>query len=180
MSKKTLILFVLLILALSLLSGCVTTDALPGPTVYVQLGEAFNLKPLAMATTWTAADIKMINAGMYTWTKLGFDVRWVGEAIDTTLDPADVVVVRIFRDPGMPPVAAGLTDRSTRTTFIRGDLHDFTLASVVAHEMGHQLLNTSEHMTNGVGVMNAATLHWNLTPDDLAFACQVAGRCETF
>jgi len=180
-SKKTLILFVLLILALSLLSGCVTTDALPGPTVYLQLGEAFNLKPLAMATTWTTADIRMINAGAQTWRKLGFNVRWVGEAIDGSLDPADVMVVTIFRDAALPPGFAGLTDQKTRTTFILGSRKDFDLAAVVAHEMGHQLLMTSEHLPDGTrGVMRPGTSYWNLTPDDMAFACRVANRCEEY
>jgi hypothetical protein len=179
---KAYTLLILFALALLLLSGC-DTSTLPGPTVYVDLGEALNMRPLLnMPTAWNTEDMKWIWCGMSAWRKLGFDVRPLGEPINGALDPSQVVVIQLFRDRGMQEANqfSGLSDRGTGITFINAGMTTFSLCATVMHELGHQLLNTALHLPPNQGVMSPASLGWNLTEADFAFACQVAGRCTRF
>lgn len=188
MRRKLLILgaLVLLLLAVSMLAGCDVPASLPGPTVYLDFGESFQLKPLMVSTRWTAEEMTWIYKGAQAWRQLGYDVRPLGEPIDGSLDPANVVVIQIYRDewiPTQPNLSniGALSDRETISTFIRSDLQEFRLMSTAAHEIGHQLLQTSEHLPQSDNaLMSPASIGWRITDADLALACRVAARCRRY
>jgi hypothetical protein len=173
---------IVLLLAVSLLAGCDPTH-LPGPKVYLDFGEAFNLKPLAVGTQWVAADLDWIYKGALVWRRLGFDVRPLGEPIDGSLDPAQVVVIQIYRDEGLRQENkfGGLSDRITVSTFLNAGLQDFRLMSTAAHEIGHQLLESSEHLTQAQnGLMSPFSTGFDITDADAELACRVAARCKRY
>lgn len=63
--------------------------------------------------------------------------------------------------------AAGLTDRAARTTMLALELTDGALVSVAAHEVGHSLWNTGDHLAAGqVGIMMPASGGYEWPTDD--------------
>lgn len=66
--------------------------------------------------------------------------------------------------------AAGLTDRDTRTTRLAYELAGDELIAVAAHEVGHSLWLTGDHLAPGeVGIMSAAAAATAPTDADRAF-----------
>jgi hypothetical protein len=53
-------------------------------------------------------------------------------------------------------------------------IHGDELAHVIAHELGHVLLNTGKHTTHGVMVTGGWM--WALSAKDRALACEAIGR----
>lgn len=172
------------IAAVVLLGACFGQPDLPGPVVYIRLGESYEFVPLAPigATRWTDADKKWIQSGTQEWRRLGFDVRGLDETPDLTLPPTDIIVIDIYRDMYVQEKNyGGMSDRAKHQIFINPSATDYTLVGYVAHEMGHQLLNTADHLPAGArGVMTPNTNSWSLTQADYDFACQIAQRCERF
>jgi len=169
--------------AVLLLGACLQLPELPGPVVYIRVGEAFNLSPSSEPTRWTDGDLKWIASGARQWKNIGFDVREPGEPIDTTLPPEDVIVIDLYRDTGLQAENkfGGLSDRVKRVSFINAGLTDFRLMGTVTHELGHQLLNTSEHLPReAYGVMTPGSNSWSLQAADYELACRVAQRCERY
>jgi hypothetical protein len=182
-SFRSLCLVVLLLAFLLALSGCEPT-VLPGPTVYLDIGEAFNLRPLLMMSSqWTAEDMKWIQRGAMVWRELGYDVRPVGEEIDGSLDPSQVIVIQVYRDTflQMENKFGGLSDITKQTTFINAGLTDYSLLKIVAHEMGHQLIKAPGHLpAESKALMSPTPKGWDITDADLEYACKTAKRCKRY
>lgn len=174
----------LVLMLLTLGTACSREPApLDGPVVYLHLNG-----------DWTDEEIKWVDYGAAEWTRLGFDVRPVGEAYDPAVtilshydrtsrpDLSTAILLEIYHDPAVADAGAwGYASTSRRDIRLRPGLARFDLMGTVAHEMGHQLLNQPNHLPAGqTGVMAGPDgfARSSLTADDLAFACAAPqGRC---
>jgi hypothetical protein len=140
-----------LILVLAVLAGC-AVDAKPGPTVKLSFEQAD-----------VPADIQAaVEQGARAWESLGvsYDDHTIGEPCalawyDTKTFPCVLVVDIDFAASSTlgKGIAALTTNRRTTLAYeLTGD----ELVNVAAHEIGHSLWNTSDHLPAGeIGIMSA-------------------------
>lgn len=126
------------------------------------------------------------------WEELGFlYVVDPSEQVDMQICPHDWsfkhmteckirVGVQQVPDSYLPPGTAAFSDRSTDVISIGARFHGEYLVHLGAHEFGHILLNTSQHLPAGVpGIMQSGSDIIDPTPGDWALACVSTGICET-
>ncbi len=182
------------------LPGCDLHDPLTGPSVYLRLGTSYDLVPDVPGNgarqPWDADDAEWIVGGLYEWEKLGFEAHVIDEEIDASLSelPADVrayppfeemkmsyIFVDVYRDSWLQEDGryAGLHPRGERVIFIHAGISKGYLREVVAHELGHLLLDAGHLPTYQSGLMSGPSESSTLTDDDYAFACaSKSRRCE--
>lgn len=89
---------------------------------------------------------------------------------------ADVRVLASFADEIIEDGVSvdGMARRRERTIVIRRDLPPFRFAVIVAHELGHVVLDTAQH--GSCGIMGGS----DVVPceDDYRIACEDAGLCR--
>jgi hypothetical protein len=71
--------------------------------------------------------------------------------------------------------ALGQSDRATGESWIDSALRGYLLLHVLAHEVGHQVLDTWEHLTVP-GIMQQGAADWQASPADLKLACKTIRR----
>lgn len=120
-----------------------------------------------------------------TWYKLGLKWEYTDDP-NRTKNPCPhdwptkkivdcVIDVALYRKDGMYKEGlAGLSDRATNETWIDSRWVGLYLLAVTAHEIGHQVINTWEHVTSGI--MQPASNSWSPSKEDLALACRLIGR----
>lgn len=135
----------------------------------------------------TPLDVDAVMEGAALWNDLGFDVvaydpaarmrqcpnRWyeLGD-VDCELG----AYIQAADDLG--PAVLGETIRDLRQIWIRSDIQDPTL--VVAHELGHLVLDTGEHLEGddrGVMATSTATAVFEITEADRGLVCNAIGAC---
>jgi hypothetical protein len=183
-------------LALALVTAaCAEQEELPGPVVYIKTGGAFNLKTDLQTENWDGHQLEFVQLGAEQWRWIGFDVRPLGEKIDPDLTHIDTtildyfpapemktsyIIIEVYRDPSLIKYN-GLSNSSHRLIFINGELRNWMLARIVAHELGHQLLRVGHLPDDKKGVMNSVDSGFlRPTKDDLELACEIAKRCQTY
>ncbi len=137
-------------------------------------------------SAWTQQDLKDVEAGVVTWQGMGFIPRLENEP-KAPLCPNDwykrrpqvtncMIRVGIVRQQGLMASdgAMGNADRVTDTIRVDASLKRFDLIHVVAHELGHVLMNTIEHTSKGV--MLSGGWEWVLSAQDKALACKTIAR----
>lgn len=148
-------------IAICIVAACTPTDAplADGPTVtYSRTGaDGFDNKSL------------YVDLGAWQWRKVCFNVQ-APPATDGDIH------IELATDSWLGEGVLGLSSRSTNTIVVIDSATGFDLARIVAHEFGHILLDTGEHMSSN-GVMNASPDGWKLTEADRDFACDF-GFCD--
>lgn len=136
--------------------------------------------------TWTAADREAARRGASVWAQIDF--RYALDASPLPACPRDwyqrkvtacAIHVGLRWQPGLQAdySASGMTDRGTREILLDPQWHGWALTSIVAHELGHVLLDTARHLAAGLrGVMQAHTSTWEPSAADRALACETIGR----
>lgn len=136
----------------------------------------------ADADAWTPDATSAAIGGAATWSQLGFgysdhetpqpecSLSW-----PSTSDGC-AITVGVVRDPNLRSQYGvdGTADRAINVVTVDARHAGFNLTALVAHEIGHIILNTRHHVTDGV--MSARSYRWNLTDDDRALACATVGR----
>lgn len=161
-------------LALLLLVACASARP-QGPTAIVRF---------YAPEEWTSEDRAHIADGLSAWRDLGFETL-VEAASDLPRCPDDwfrvgrvdcVLVIDVRREAGLMTRyrARGQADRVTDTVFVDELLAGEELAHVLAHEVGHVILNTPKHTT--YGVMDSGGWLRRLTAKDRALACEAIKR----
>jgi len=159
------------IILAALLAACATQ---PGPAVhldYVQPGV-----PARVVEFSEAAAMAWEDAGIgYTSTPgtVECPANWYSQA------PADcTITIHVTYLPTSEMAGkAGLTD-DNRNTSVAIELTDFMLESVLAHEIGHSVFNTPDHLAPGEqGIMAVASQGYTTpTSADLTFASDHVNR----
>ena len=80
--------------------------------------------------------------------------------------PADIAAVRMEFGDGLP--ADGVTNRVERRILIRRGLPEFRLLVIIAHEVGHAVLDTGRHTS--CGIMGGSDFF--PCDEDVALACE--------
>lgn len=131
---------------------------------------------------WTPDERAAAIGGATTWVPIGFSysdhdaqqpecrLSWPATSDDCA------ITVGIVRDPQLRDGYGvdGTADRATNIATVDARWSGFDLTAIVAHEVGHIILNTPEHVADGV--MSARGARWNLTDDDRDLACATVGR----
>jgi hypothetical protein len=162
-------------LALALLLVACAAARPVGPTAVVRL---------VAPQEWSADDRARIADGLSAWRELGFDTL-VEAATDLPRCPNNWMFTRrvdchiaigLRRELQMDARygVRALTDRATDSVSLDSRIHGDELAHVIAHELGHVLLNTGKHTTHGVMVTGGWM--WALSAKDRALACEAIGR----
>jgi hypothetical protein len=163
----------------NLLAGCALANS--GPTVAVT---PFGAEP------WSEDDVSMVMEGARAWEDLGFlYVLDPEELSDIPVCPFDwsfkgltecrirVGVQRVPNDQ-LPPGAAAYADRSADIATFGADFHGRYLVHLGAHELGHILLNTSQHLGPHVpGIMQSGSDLTVPTVGDWSLACVATSIC---
>lgn len=151
----------------------------PGPTVVLRLD-----------SSWTAATKQSADNGMAAWVRLGF--RWSYTAIPSLTECRRdwykvgahdcTITIGMSRVAGLADGLAGRVDgmasRELQVIDVDAKWTEWALAAIVAHELGHILLATDEHLSAGaVGVMAARGAAWDPTQADFDLACRTIGIC---
>lgn len=131
---------------------------------------------------WTPADRDYVKQVQVSWRDLG--MKWVftddpsrtpnhcpkdwyvKKMVSCTIDVGLIKNERL-KSSGK----AGLSDRATGESWIEAGLTGLYLLSVVAHEVGHQVLDTATHLI-GPGIMKSGSGEVNASSGDKALACQ--------
>lgn len=137
-------------------------------------------------TVWSAKDRHDVLAGGIEWQRLGFKVQlegtttlprcpnlWYKQTPQLTSCAIEIGVVR-ERGLMLNYQAMGQADRVTDTIRVDSSLINFDLMHVIAHEVGHILMNTGEHTLDGV--MVSGGWKWWLSDADKALACKTIQR----
>lgn len=156
-----------LFIALIILAACQPEEGEVFPEAY---GPRVTFEYTAQDFTFDALYVEL---GMTAWRRACFDVRLPSDPGGTSGDIHIVIAAAPYLGEGV----SGKADRESNIIVVRSDLETFRIASVVAHEAGHVLLNTHKHL-DGWGVMRTPSYGWELLEDDLDFACEEAGFCD--
>jgi len=164
---KALILIVLL--------GCVHKPQ--GPTAILRFVDP---------TVWTAKDRHGVEAGALVWQDVGFKTQlegttslprcpnnWYQQSPQVTQCMIEIGVIR-ERGLMLNYQDMGQADRDRDTIRVDSSLINFDLIHVIAHEVGHIILNTPKHTTKGV--MLSGGWEWALSVEDKALACETVKR----
>lgn len=80
------------------------------------------------------------------------------------------LVVHVTFEAGSTLGASGLTDHVARTTIIQYELQGDQRIETVAHEIGHSLWNTSDHLASGaIGIMSQPSSSYLVTDADRVY-----------
>lgn len=163
-------------LALVALAACASVSR--GPRVVIHLVDA---------ERWSESDRRYVASVSSSWRQLA--MRWeITDDAARSLDacPADwhareidcSIDVGLIKVDGLG--LAGMSDRATSTARIDASISGLYLLHVVAHEVGHIVLDTWRHLPSGtVGIMASGSGEWGASRADLALACERIGRgCE--
>lgn len=136
---------------------------LPGPTVYV------------ITQGFSDEEANYILSGIQQWWRAGFEFA----DVNSRYPGPPAILVTIKKDYDLDVM--GRSFIGDHRILIRDDVKGFSLVGTAAHEGGHVLLQTREHLTPGEsGVMTSPQDTWELSPADLALACRVVKRCEDY
>lgn len=126
--------------------------------------------------------------GANAWSQLGylasFDATGLPECDDVreAFDGSCEVVVYVGRGHIVERFgAAGVTardDQGRRVSLLDVRYSGLELVALAAHELGHSLLDTHEHVADPRAVMFHASSNWTPQPDDYALACSSIGVCR--
>jgi hypothetical protein len=137
-------------------------------------------------SAWSADDRAQVARGLGVWRGLGFTTA---VEVEPTLPlcPNDwykrtpqllacSIVIALRKEPGMIATYShyAQSDRATDVTTVDDSVHGKKLASVIAHEAGHVLLNTSSHTTYGAMAPGGDFVF--LAAHDKRLACLTIGR----
>lgn len=160
------------------LLGCAT--AVQAPTVAVT----------PFGGPWSEQDVADVMEGARAWESLGFElILDPMEQSVIPLCPGDWHVagpydcrlrvgVRQVPDSDLPPGTAAYADRATDVISIGDRFHGRYLVHLAAHEVGHIILDTGEHLgPNTPGVMGQGNDLIELTDADLDLACRSIHLC---
>lgn len=137
---------------------------------------------------WSKDDRKYIESTAASWKKLRLKWEFTEDRNRATNHcPSDwpikkivdcVIDVALYRKTGLREEGlAGYSDRGTNESWIDIHWHGLYLLHVVAHEVGHQILNTWEHVTSGI--MEKGGDKWMPSKEDHALACkQLKRACD--
>lgn len=134
---------------------------------------------------WTKSDREYVEKVAASWKALGF--KWLFTD-DPNRSPNHcphdwptkglvncVIDVGLYKKDGMAEEGkAGYSDRNTNESWIDSRWVGLYLLHVVAHEIGHQVINTWEHVT--AGIMKSGGSAWSASPQDLSLACHLIRR----
>lgn len=170
-----------LLLASLLLGGCASANS--GPTVAITF----------FGDPWSKDDMARVESGSEVWDRLGFlYILDPDEKVDMEVCPHDWAFRRLTEckirvgvqqvpDSSLPSGAAAFSDRSTGVVSIGASFHGEYLVHLGAHEFGHVLLNTAQHLPPGVpGIMQSGSGLTEPTVGDWALACISTGICEPY
>lgn len=133
---------------------------------YVQDGvpDAIKASTELGASAWSGLEI----AGDQMSATQECDLEW----FNTEIEPCTITVSITYLPKSEIGGAAGLTNHTKRSTFIAFELTGDALASVVAHEVGHSVFLTSDHLSpDQIGIMSASTYGVTVPTDaDVTFA----------
>lgn len=157
------------------LAACTTEDRVPQVVMH--------------ADGWSDADRRILSSTASVWADLGFWIGFersalppcrLGWAARGDVDCAIEVGFRQVPELAADTGADGLANRETHMIEIDAKHHGFALLAVASHELGHIMFNTGRHLAPGeVGIMAAVGAEWEVSPADLAFACELVLRgCE--
>lgn len=166
-------------LLLALVSACASANS--GPTVAVTVyGDE----------GWSADDVAQMQRGAEAWDDLGFlYVLDPYEALDMKICPRDWSIkdmtecklrIGVTKVPGLAEKygAAALSDRAAGTIEIDAKYSGLIFRHLSAHEFGHMLLNTGNHLPAGVyGIMMQGSDALYPSEADWALACVSTGIC---
>ena len=136
------------------LLACLLLSACSGPLPHISL-----VLPVASPSV-----IEFTEAGALAWLPMGIDYQRNSVLPDCAVawyleEPTECrIIVTIIYTPAdeLPPNIGGLT--ADRTSIINASLTGFALDSIVAHEIGHSLFNSHDHLPPGaVGIMSAVS-----------------------
>lgn len=124
-------------------------------------------RPMAVATQGFSDDeVSIILQGANAWRVCGVDVQ---------LEAPEVVTV--VRDATL----TGDGEQRGSYVYVRADLPVAQLATVVAHELGHYLSNSGEHVPGDrTGIMSSPAAPWRASgvyATDRAWMCERFGFC---
>jgi hypothetical protein len=135
---------------------------------------------------WSAKDKRDVEAGVIAWQSVGF-VGGIELKTNLPRCPNDwykrspqvtecVIEIGVIRERGLMVnhQVMGQADRVTDTIHVDSLLFNFDLIHVIAHEVGHILMNTSKHTAKGV--MLSGGWEWWLSVEDKALACETIQR----
>lgn len=161
-------------LVIALLAACTARSV--GPTAIVRF---------VAPEEWSHDDRIDIADGLEAWRELGFELLLEAEselprcpnnwAAIARLDC--VIVIGLRREAGMMTTykARGMADRVTDSISVDELISGKELAHVVAHEVGHIILNTAQHVRS-YGVMLSGGYMTRLSAQDRALACETIKR----
>lgn len=144
---------------------------------------------------WTIADMESVQKGAEAWDELGFlyvrkdvdDFPYEGEMERCPRDWSRqhitecAIPVGVTKEDGLleKTGAIGTSDRASGVITIDSRYTGELLRAIAAHEFGHILLNTSNHLPDGQwGIMQSHT-SWYVRPTewDYRLACDATGIC---
>jgi len=153
-----------LALVAAAMAGCATR---PGPVVridFTQAGVPDDVRAFALAgaDAWWQLDVERDDAT----TLPACAPAWFDDVASL---PCSITVSLTFEPSSEMGGNAGLTAK--RRSMIAIELRGDQLAAVVAHELGHSIWNTPQHLDQGkVGIMATAASSTTPTDADVAFA----------
>lgn len=136
---------------------------------------------------WSSHERNLVAAVGSIWADLGLDFEVTDKPERTDRPcPRDwaargvtdcVIDVGLSKRDGMRTRdgVTGLSDRTTGESQIDSTIEGATLLHTLAHEIGHQVLNTGEHVA-APGVMASGSVDWSVSPADLELACRQIQR----
>lgn len=149
-------------------------------------------EPRAHVRVEVAAGAEQLGAyvdGANAWSQLGYLASFEPTGMPACADVRDAlagdaceVVVYVARGRVIENYgAAGVTARDNegrRVSLLDVRYSGLDLVALAAHELGHSLLDTSEHVADPAAVMFHASWNWTPQPDDYALACSSIGVCH--
>jgi len=162
--------------ALAAMCGCASRP--PGPTAVIRFVNPGH---------WSPVDVEAVRRGASVWVRLGFRsfVEYVPHLPECPRDwyrrgaTECQITIGVVRDQELltRDGVDGMADRDRHEIIVDGRWSGWNLTALLAHEVGHIILNTGRHLTPGaVGVMAAAGAEWQPTRADEALACETIGR----
>jgi hypothetical protein len=156
---------------------CACTPKPRGPTVLVHY---------VYPEQWTKTDKQYVEQASVSWKKLSLRWSFTEDANRSkNACPSDwpakdlvncVIDIGLYKKDGMfEKGTAGESNRDTNESWVDSRLSGLYLLHVVAHEIGHQVLNTWEHLTVK-GIMTSGGDEIIASPADHALACKTIKR----
>lgn len=164
------------LVTIALLASCATRPH--GPTAVLRF---------ATPGMWSPSDVEAVRRGASVWVRLGFR-SFVEHVPHLPECPNDwhrrgitecAITVGVVRDPHLLEHEGvdGMASRERHEIIVDSRWDGWNLTALVAHELGHILLNTPRHLDPGdEGVMAKAGAEWQPSQADERLACETVGR----